>query len=158
MGVSGKYIDHEAFMNQTLAREKIEATPTVTVNTTVAPCFLRSELVVTAPFPGCYDGPCAVGTTPSANELWDSSTEIEHAWRGTGIATSLPCWFDGVPCVTGQTSDYDNRVGCSWYEGWKVNAPGSNEGDGYYVGRGAAFKHEGNEMGEKAKRFPWCSV
>jgi len=173
--VSGGFFDQEAWVNDTFAREAVvNSGGGVTITTSVDACHEKSLAPVSVPFPGCYDNdwnsiPCGVGTEANVGSqtlnVWTASRDQEYAFRGTGRIVMLPCWRDDLPCTAGRLSWDDASpsgwFGCGYYEGYQVYAGVDTSYDyqaGAYGGRSAAFMHAGNEMGEKMKRFGWCSA
>ena len=134
---SGDFVSFEAFINQTLDREKITKSGGVTITTTVRGCAKRSTATIVAPHPRGY-------------RYYEPSASASYAaYAGTGVAVEVPCWNQYLPCLTGSSHDFsydqpysETNLQCSWYHlPWAQSLP-----------------EVSSEMAAKADRFPWCSA
>ena len=135
---SGDFVSYEAFINQTLDREKITKSDGVTVTTTVRGCAKRSTSTIVAPHPKGYRY-----YDPSAN------ASSYAPYGGTGVAVEVPCWNPYLPCLTGG------------YEDFSYDQPSSETNlqcDWYHFPWAQALPEVSSEMPAKADRFPWCSA
>ena len=141
---TGDFLVYNGFINDTLARARVVSSSGVTVTTTVSGCVKRSVAMVVAPHPQ---------QVFLQHGLSLSSTAYAQ-YAGTGVVVQVPCWNVYVPCWPGRSSaniDYENptvdNLGCSFYSGVAVSG----------VPASAAYA-PGNQMGQNADKFPWCSA